>query len=142
MHKLARVLLDVDARDTDLFFSHLGLHGKRAALANGPVKLADLVCFGKIGIKVVLSVKAAAVVHMAVQRHTRHGGVAQNLLVEYRKRAGQTHAHGANVRVRLRAEGVWTGAKNLASGAQLHVRFQADNHFVDGLFAHLASLPS
>ena len=139
VQELARVLLDVDAGDAHALFPRAGLDDERSPLAQGAVELADLIGFGQVGIKVILAVEAAAVVHMAAQRHAGHGRIAQHLGVEHRQRPRQSHAHGTHMRVGLRAEGVFAGAEHLAFCAQLHMRFQADDHFICPVHARASS---
>ena len=130
MQKLACVLLDMDAGDAHAFFPLAGLDGQRSPLAQRAVELADLIRLGQVGIEVILAVEAASVVHMAAQRHAGHGRIAQHLRIEHRQRPRKAHAHGTYMRVGLRAEYVRAGAEHLAPRAQLHMRFQADDHFI------------
>ena len=55
VNELARILFDVDARDTDA--PHVAIHKdvQITVFAQRNVKLADLICLGKVRIKIVLA---------------------------------------------------------------------------------------
>lgn len=51
MNELARILFDVDARDTDAPYVAIHKDVQITVFAQRNVKLADLICLGKVRIK-------------------------------------------------------------------------------------------
>ena len=127
VYQLARVLLDVDTRQADLF---AGRQLYIAVLAQRFIKLRDLISLGQVGIHIVFAVHLGNGVDGAVGDQPRHDRIAHRLPVELGQRAGQADADRAAVRVRLTAEAGSAAAENFGVGGKLNVSLQTGNHFV------------
>ena len=130
MHELARVLLDVDARDANALLARFRLHHQVPADAQRQVILADLVRFGQVGIEIILSVLLGVTRNRAARRQPCQHRVMHHLPIEHRQRAGKAHTDRAALRVRRCAEGRRAGAEDFGLRFQLHMNLQADDHFV------------
>ena len=140
MNELARILFDVDARDTDAPYVAIHKDVQITVFAQRNVKLADLICLGKVRIKIVLAVIFTHTVDRAVQRMAHFYGVIHHLLVQHRQRAGHPHAHRTAQCVHLCAESIFAAAENLGLGAQLGMHLKADHYFIIPVY-HLVTAP-
>ena len=132
VHQLARVLLDMDALDTDrLVLGNagllVGLDRQRALADQRVVELADLVALRQVGIEVVLAVEPAPLVDLRLDREARAHRLADALAVEHRQHAGHRRVDQADLRVRLGAELGAGAAEQLGLAGHLRVDFEADH---------------
>ena len=129
MDQFSRVLFQMQPRDADAMgASVVAGDGQIALLRQGNVVFSDLVGFGKIGIKVVFSVKTRELVDGAVQRKASAHAVLHYFFVQHGQRAGLSRAYGADMRIGNGSEEVrGTAAENFRFRAQLNVNFQADD---------------
>ena len=130
VHQLARVLLHVDFLDADGLYSRASLDFHRAVLADGQIKLGNLIGFGKVGIEVVLPVKLVEPGNGAVGGEPRPNGVLHHAFVEHRQSARHSRADRAAVSVRVAAELGGAGTENLRFGGKLGVNLQPNHHLV------------
>ncbi len=127
--ELAGVLLDVDAGNADALGVPLLVHHgvDVAVLAEGDIKLGNLVGLGQVGVEIVLPVRLADGVDGAVCGVAHADGVLHHLFVEGGEAPRHPGAVGAAVGVHLRAEGVLAAAIDFGFGGKLGVDLQANN---------------
>ena len=106
-------------------------HAKRHTAANdhGQFKLADLIAFGQVGIKIVFARKDAARGYFAANAQTKTDGTFDRATVQHRQHAGQRQVNRAGLAVRLGAEGGRRAGKDFGGGIELHMGFDADDNF-------------
>ena len=135
---LARVVLEMDARDADAL--HRVAHGdvEMPMLADGLLVLRNLIPLGQVGIEVVLAGEDRGAIHGAPHGNPHTCGELHGLLVEHGQHTGHTGAHLADMGVGVGPEGRRTRTEQLRPGTQLGVDFKTDDGFVRG---HGYSLP-
>src|SRR5579864_3448369 len=109
------------ARDFDI---------KPAARGERQFVLRDLIALGQVRVEIVFAGEARTLVNGTVERESRAHGYLDGALVENRKRAGKTKAHGANVGVWRIAETRGAAAKDFRFGKELDVDFEAYDRLV------------
>ena len=114
--QLACVFFHVDAGNAKAFGHTVNFNVNMAAEANRLVKLRNLVVFGKVGVKVVFTVKFIEFLNFAAQCKARTDGKFNNLFVQHRQCARHAEAHGANMGVRRAAELSGAGAEGFGFG--------------------------
>ena len=127
MDQFAGVFLHMDTGDTDAFGLAVDFDIEVAVLADRQVVLRSLEVFRQVRIIVVFAVEFAVRGNRAVQGDAGSDREFQHFFVQHRQHAGQAETHRANVRVLLAAELSGAAAKNLGSGFQLRMNFQADD---------------
>ncbi len=133
MHKFASILFHMDAGDTDpLRLPTVNRNIQPAALTDRIFKLADLVTFRKIGIKIVLPGKDAARRDGAVSRKPGLDGEFYYFFIQHRQSPRQSEADRTSLSVGFRAEFCRAATEYFAVGQELNVNFKAD----DGLVFH------
>ena len=98
--------------------------------AKGLLVLGDLLSFGKVRIIIVLPCEDAPAIDRTVRRESGFDGEINHLLVEDRKRPGQTHAGGTGVAVRLAAELRGAATEYLAFREEVRVHLETDYTFI------------
>jgi hypothetical protein len=133
MQALARVLLQMQARDADALGLAVSVgDDDLAVLRNRLVELRYLVALGRVGIEVVLAREDAGLADLAANRACRKHRKLHCLLVQHGQRAGQAKADGAAVGVRLAAILVAAAAEGLGLRQQLDMDLQPDDGLVLG----------
>ena len=100
-----------------------------AVSAERQVVLGYLVALGKVGIKIVLSVKLGEARDVAVEREARHRSKLHVALAYARHGSGKPQANRANAGVGHSAVTVFASAKGLGFSQKLRVNFAADYDF-------------
>ena len=100
-----------------------------AVCAKRQVVLGYLVALGKVGIKIVLSVKLCEARDVAVEREARHRSKLHVALAYARHGAGKSQANRANAGVGHSAITVFASAKGFGFSQKLRVDFAADYDF-------------
>ena len=126
--ELPDVLLEVQVVDPDpLEPSLVVVNLDVAARDDREVALAGLVPLRQVRIEIGLAEEQGRRLHGAVQGHAREQPLLDDLLVEDGKRAGQPHADGTDVRVRLPARVRGAAAENLGVRLELNVNLDPDD---------------
>ena len=124
VHDPPGVLLELDAAHAHRGPAANVDASSRAAYAARPVRveLRDLKVLWQVGVEVVLAEERDALGRRAAERGCDHRGLFDGAPVQARQRAGQPHAHGAHIGIRLlsavrrraRAEQLCRQARKLA----------------------------
>jgi hypothetical protein len=93
MHQLARVLLDMDALNTDFLDRAVGVFFVErnldfALTHDGVVKLRNLVALRQIGVEIILPVKPRPAIDLRTHRHAGTHRLTQTFAVRHREHAG------------------------------------------------------
>ena len=133
MHRFARVLLHVNARDADALRGAVGeAHIHVAVVANRGFVLRNLVAFGQVGVKVVFAGKQVVAPNLAVGGQAHFHGKLHGCAVHLGQGAGVAEGNHRQVGVGGHAVLVLISRIHLAVREQLGVYFQADNGLVFG----------
>lgn len=132
MDVLARVVLHVDAGDADAAHPAVGLNIQITLLANGQLKLRNLIAGGQIRIKIIFPGENGTPVHRAVGGQAHQGSVVHCLAVGHGQGPRHAGADFADVGVGGLPKGGGAGTEQLGGRGQLHVHFQADDDFIRG----------
>ena len=132
MHQLSRILLDMNALDTDDFpFRNTGLlvrvENQLPFAHNRVVELADLIALRQIGVEVVLAVEAGILVDLRLDRHAGAHSLTDTFRIRNGQHAGHRRIDQRNLRVGLCAEFSRSSAEQLGIAGDLRVDFKA-NH--------------
>lgn len=100
-----------------------------AVRAKGQVVLRDLVALGKVGIKIVLSVKLCEARDVAIEREASHRSQLHIALAYARHGSWKAQANRANAGVGHSAVTVFASAKGFGFSQKLRVDFAADYDF-------------
>src|SRR5436309_6411460 len=130
MERLPRVFLDVDADQLEAALAPAAPHRERAALAQRPVVLGDLVVLGHVGIEVVLAREDALLAQPAAEREAELERSVDGGAVRARERPREPEANRADIGVGLVPERSWAVAEHLAPGVELDVALESDYRFV------------
>ena len=132
VHQLAGVLLHVDLLDPHFLGAAVDLVRDLhiAILTNGQIQLANLVCFGQIGIKIILTVKFIVPGDGAVGSQTGTHRVFHHTLIHHRQCARHTGANLTNMAVRFAAKRRRAVAKDLGLGGEFRMDLQTANGIV------------
>src|SRR4029077_17894531 len=96
---LARVLLQVDAGDTNLLGRAINFDFDHAVLGQWLVILRNLVALGQVGVKIILAGENGGFVDSTLQRHGRQRSELYRFAVQHRQGPRQAQAHRTNIRV-------------------------------------------
>ena len=124
------VFFQVKPRDANPFLGAANFDFQPATGSEGQFVLRDLVALGQIGVEIVFSGEARMFVDRAIQGERGTHGHFDGALVHDGESSRQAEAHRADVGVRRIAEPRRAAAKDLRSGEQLDVDFQADDRLV------------
>ena len=127
---LARVILHVDARNADALFGTVHRDRQMAMLADGQVKLRDLVAGRQVGVKIVFAGENGIAVDAAVGGKAHQAGIVHGLPVEHGQGTGHAAADFADIAVGSLPETGGAGAEKFGGRSQLYVDFQADDGFI------------
>src|SRR6185436_3778369 len=130
---LARVLLEMGARETN----HLLAHFHLTALHDRQLVLADLVALRQVGIEVVLAGEDRARIDLAVDGETELDGALDGSAIHHRQHARQGNVDRRSLAVWRGAESGRGAGEHLAARRELRVRLDADDDFPTG--AHRVS---
>lgn len=100
-----------------------------AVRAKGQVVLRDLVALGKVGIKIMLSVKLCEARDVAVEREAGHRSKLHIALAYARHGSWKAQANRANAGVGHSAVTIFASAKGFGFSQKLRVDFAADYDF-------------
>ena len=114
----------------DNFFRAVNVNFNVPAVSNRQIVLRGLPIFREVGIIIIFPVELAVLVNFAVGGESGFNGELNDAPIYRRQDARQAQAHGANMRILLRAEGRCTAAENFRRGLQFAVNFQSDNSFI------------
>ena len=90
MHRLAGVLLHVQALDSDVARGPVGhVERDRAVADDGVIELGNLIALGKVGIEVVLAVEDASQVDLGLDAKAGADRLLDTAFIDYRQHAGQ-----------------------------------------------------
>ncbi len=104
VQRLARVFLEVNARDADAREPVGGCELHQACAGERLFVLRNLIALGQIGIEVILARENRRRVDPAAERQRGANREVDRTAVQYRQRARKSEADGTDVRVRRRAE--------------------------------------
>ena len=125
-----RVLFQVGAGDPDPFAAAIVEGDIDLATTNDrQFKLADLIAFRKIRVKIVFACEYRAPRDLAIHRQAEFHGHLHYFPIEHRQDAGITEIDQVRLAVGLRTVSRRTARKNLAPGGELSVYFQPDYDF-------------
>jgi hypothetical protein len=127
---LARVLLDVHARDPRSTRLTIEVERQLAARGERLVELTDLVALGQVGIEVLFARELASRADPTSERQSRADGQPHSALVDGRERSGPTQTHRAHIAVRGLSDGDGTTAKQLGARQKLRVNLEPNDRFV------------
>ena len=113
--------------DPDFFSTRRRLDLQESVVADGKVKLGDLIVLRVIRIKIILSVKFAVLVDLAVGRQTQGKGVFHHLFIQYGKRPGKASAYRAGMGIGSSPELSRAAAENLGFCRKFYMDFQSDD---------------
>ena len=113
MDQFTGILLHMHLVNADLFLAHGSVHHQPAVVANGHIKLRNLVVLRVIRIEIVFPVKTAVLVDTAVCRKAKSQCIFHHLFVENRKASGHSRADRAGVGVGRTSEFCGASAENL-----------------------------
>ena len=132
MDRAPGVFFQMGAADADALLRPVGqVDVQIAVLAEGQLKLADLVTLGQVGIGVVLARKDGGVGDLAVERQPGLNGGFDRGAVDHGQHARHPQTDGAHARVGRRARIVGAAAaEHLGARQQLGMDFHADDQFV------------
>ena len=128
VQRLARVLLQMQARDADLARLAALQLDRDLAFAHDRVRvLADLIPGRKIGVEVVLAVETAHDVDVRVEPEAGAHRLRDAFAVDDRQHARKRRVDEAHLRVRLGAEIGRGAAEQFGAADDLGVDFEADH---------------
>ena len=126
VHRLAGVLLKVDALDADnAFVTRFGFDSEHAFPDDRVEELADLVTLRQIGVEIILAIKARPLVDFGAQREARPHCLPHALAIEHRQHPRHRRIDQRHLAVRLRPERRRRTGKQLGVGRHLGVNLEA-----------------
>ncbi len=139
VNQLSGILLHMNLMNTNFPRTRGRLDLDKAIVADGQIQLRNLIILRIIRIKIILAVKFAELVNLAVGRQPHRHRVLHDLLIQYRKRPRHTGADRAGVRVRSRAERGRASAEDLGLRRQLYMNLQSNDCLI--LLRHIIHPP-
>ena len=125
MDQLTRVFLHMHLMDTNGLFACRSLDLNSSVIADWQIQLGNLVVLRVIRVKIVLTVKLAVLMDMAVCRKTCLDGKFHNLFVQDRKGSRHTGADRAGMRVRCAAKFCGASAEDLCFCGKLYMHLKS-----------------
>src|SRR5947209_6573868 len=110
MGAFASVFFEVGPSDANRPGLAVDVDGYLAFANHRFVILADLITFGQVGIKVMLTVKFTEAFGLGAQRQRRLSRQVDSLVVEHRQRTRQAKIYMTDQRVRWRLTGIVTNS--------------------------------
>ncbi len=135
VHRLAGILLEMQAFDADLDILELALtvgteRDDDLALSDDRIlELRDLVALRQVGIEIVLAVEDRTLVDLRLQAETGAHRLADAFLVDNRQHAGHRGIDERDIAVGRFAEFGRGAGKEFRIGEDLSVNLHADDHF-------------
>ena len=130
MDQFSRILLHVHLMDPDFFRTCRGLDLQESIVTDRKVKLGNLIILRVIRIKIILPVKFAVLVDLAVGRQTQSQGVFHHLFIQHRKSPGKAGAYRTGMGVGSSPELGGAAAENLGFCRKFYVDFQSDDSLI------------
>ena len=138
MNRLPRVLLEVNATNSDRPCLAVRSHRNNPLGGQRFGELRDLIPLREIGIEVALPCEDAHLVHLASQTERRDDRQIDRFAIEHWQGPGKAQADRTYLAVGFSTESGPIRAKKLFGRAELHVHLQADHQ----LPCHSPSLPN
>ena len=125
MDQLTGILLHMHLMDTYSLFACGSLDLNSSVIANRQIQLRDLVVLGVIRVKIVLTVKLAVLMDMAICRKTCLDGKLYHFFIEDRKRSRHTGADRAGMCIWCTSELCGASAEDLCFCGKLHMHLKS-----------------
>ena len=150
VHQLTRILLDMDALDTDDLARAVRIflvqrHLDFALADDRVVQLRNLVALRQIGVKIILPVEPGIAVDLRVDRHAGADRLADALTVRHGQHARHCGVDEAHMAVRFPAISGRRARKELGFRCDLRMDLKADHdlpltgYTLDAVFAHITT---